>query len=137
MCYFLYGAINEEINKKDYDIITLKHSDYCFLPGTRHDIQMSIEECSGKYRITHACCDCDTPLGQKDHSNNELKKLAGLLTDYKSIRNVKYVYMSKNWTGNINRREITTHIDDIEILDFLANFEEDCLYRINLYPKHY
>ena len=51
------------------------------------------------------------------------------------IRDIKCVYISKNWVGKINKMEEHYHIDDIDIAEFLSNIKDNCLYRIDLYVR--
>lgn len=136
MCYFLYGAINREINSEDYDKI-LKNSNYCFNQGDIVDVNDCVENCKGSYRITLNHCDCDTSIGNKDKKGNDLEEFKELLLNLKSVRGIKYVLLSKNWWADTNTKQETVHIDDINILDFLANIEDNCLYKIELYQKYY
>ncbi len=134
MCYILYGAVNEEVNAKDYEQISngLK---YTFKLGTKHDLKECIVNQTYEYRVTKRPCDCDFPVGMKDPAAPELKELTEALRKFKEIRGAKCVYLCKTWTGKRNIREVTVHIDDVDIPSFLADMEFNCLYRIDLYPR--
>ena len=63
MCYFLYGAINDGINKDDYEK-TVKDTEYHFSFGNVHSVNECVASCDSSYRITLHHCDCDTAIGQ-------------------------------------------------------------------------
>lgn len=86
--------------------------------------------------MTDWICDCDFPVGKGDENAPELKELAGLILDLKRIRGAKCLYLAKAWNGKQHRSEVTVHVDDIDLIPFLANMEENCLYRLDLYPKY-
>ena len=134
MCYFLYGAVNEGINQKDYEEVSQENY-YHFNIGTKHNVKMAVLENADDFRITKGCCDCGTAIGGNDPNHEEIIGLCDLLNDMRLIDNIKYVYISKNWVGKINKREEHYHIDDINIAEFLANIKENCLYRIDLYER--
>ncbi|MDD6022877.1 MAG: hypothetical protein PUC06_01395 [Oscillospiraceae bacterium] len=136
MCYFLYGAVNEGINTNDYHN-TIQHYEYHFNPGNMDAVNHCVENCGDHYRITAKHCDCGTPIGQKDANNPQLKELAELLYKLRDVRGIKFVLISKNWWKETNRKQNTVHIDDIDLLPFLANMEENCMYRIDLFQKFY
>lgn len=136
MCYFLYGAINDGINAEDYKIAT-KNSMYHFNVGKNNDVNLSVKNNDALYRITSKHCDCDSPFGEKKTNKKELEDLQVLFLNLKSVRGIKHIYISKNWSGEVNEKEETFHIDNIDIMTFLANAEENCLYKIELYPKYY
>ena len=65
MCYILYGAVNKEINRENYERVTAKYP-YHIRPGTRHDVKMCLLKDDYTYRVTDWVCDCKFPLGMKD-----------------------------------------------------------------------
>ncbi|MBQ8004750.1 MAG: hypothetical protein IJ303_00355 [Clostridia bacterium] len=134
MCYFLYGAVNKEINKNDYDEVSMGNC-FHFNIGTKHDVKMSVLKNTDDFRITTSVCDCDTAIGNHQPNHEQIRELCYLLNDMRLIRDIKCVYISKNWVGKINRREEHYHIDDIDIAEFLSNIKENCLYRIDLYVR--
>lgn len=136
MCYFLYGAVNNGINDDDYKI-AIKNSEYIFNCGDINDVNDCVENCGVEYRITTNHCDCDTAIGQKHTNKEELKSLEKLLLNLKKVRGIKYILISKNWVEETNNKQETVHIDDIDILHFFANAEDNCLYKIELYKKYY
>jgi hypothetical protein len=135
MCYILYGAVNKEINESDREKI-LKNSKYCFLPGSKHDIKEDISNLNYRFRVTRGQCDCDFPVGKHNSEKKELKDLEKLLLELKTARNVKCAYLAHVWAGNKCKKEETVHIDDLDIPAFLANVEEECLYRIDLFERY-
>lgn len=135
MCYFLYGAINDEINEADFERAS-KNFSYHFKTGRKDDVNNSVENCLKDYRITLNHCDCDSPIGSGDVSNKELKDIEQFLINLKSVRGIKHIFLSKNWIQEINTKEENIHIDDIDIKDFLAKIEKNCLYKIEMYPKY-
>ena len=136
MCFFLYGAFNDGINKEDYDKIA-KNAEYHFSFGNVDSVNECVEKCDNSYRITFNHCDCDTAIGQKHTNKKQLEELRNLLLDLQTVRGIKYVLISKNWWRETNSKQETVHIQDIDILHFLANIEDNCLYKIELYKKYY
>ncbi|MBE6665876.1 MAG: hypothetical protein E7603_06640 [Ruminococcaceae bacterium] len=135
MCYFLYGAVNKGVNRKDYDEV-FRGTSYHFNIGTKHDVKMSVLENTDDFRITDGCCDCSTAIGQHEPNHEEIRELCDLLDEMRLIRDIKCVYISKNWVGRINKREERYHIDDIDIAEFLSDIKENCLYCIDLYERY-
>ena len=136
MCYFLYGAINDVINADDYEK-TMKDTEYRFSFGNMEAVNGGVASCDSSYRITLNNCDCDTAIGQKHTSKKELEELKALLLNLQNVRGIRYVLISKNWWGETNDKQETVHIQDVDILHFLANMEDNCLYKIELYKKYY
>ncbi len=135
MCYFLYGAVNNGVNKTDYEKAA-KNFSYHFKAGTKDDVNNCVDNCLKDYRITLNHCDCDSPIGAKDVTKEEIKEIEELLISIKSVRGIKHIFISKNWINKSNTKEENVHIDDINIADFLANIEENCLYKIQMYPRY-
>ena len=135
MCYILYGAVNKEINESDCKKI-MKNSEYSFKLGTKHDLKEDINNLNYNYRVTLWQCDCDFPVGNHNADEKELKDLEKLLLDLKTARGVKCVYLARVWAGNKCKKEETVHIDDLDIPAFLANVEQECLYRIDLFERY-
>ena len=135
MCYILYGAMDRSVNVRDYEQVSQRHT-YRFSLGTRHDVKMCIVNSGDAFRVTDWICDCDFPVGKGDENAPELKELAGLILDLKRTRDAKCLYLAKAWNGKRHRNEVTVHVDDIDLIPFLANMEENCLYRLDLYPKY-
>lgn len=136
MCYFLYGAINGGVNADDYEK-TIKNTEYHFNFGNIKSVNNCVASCGDSYRITFNYCDCDTAIGQKHTNKKELAELKELLLNLQNVRGIKYVLISKNWWEETNNRQETVHIQDIDLLYFLANMEDNCLYEIELYKKYY
>ncbi len=136
MCYFLYGAVNSGINTDDYKKAT-KDTEYHFNCGDIESVNDCIGKCGIDYRITSNHCDCDTAIGQKYTNKKQLKIFEELLINLKTVRGIKHILLSKNWWKETNNKQETVHIDDIDILYFLANMEDNCLYKIELYKKYY
>ncbi len=135
MCYFVYSAVNPEINSADYEKM-FRESQFRFRPGTRHDIKMAVAEESGDFRLTRLCCDCAFPLGEGNAQAPELLELTEQLEKLRSVRGIKCVYLCKAWTGKRNKKEETVHIDDLNLPSFLAGMKTETLYRIDLYPRY-
>ena len=133
MCYMLYGAMDPSVHPDDYKRAS-QGSDYTFPIGTKHDVKMAIQKASGEYRVTQWMCDCDFPVGKQDPTAKELRSLANLMTDLQAARNAKCLYLAKAWTGQGCKSEERVHIKDLDLPAFLANLQERCLYRIDLYP---
>ena len=136
MCYFLYGAINEGVNTDDCEKIT-KGTGYHFALGNVDSVNEGVANCDDTYRITGDHCDCDTAIGQKRIGKKELEKFRELLLDLQNVRGIKYLLISKNWWEETNSKQQTVHLQDIDILHFLANMEDNCLYKLELYKKYY
>ena len=134
MCYFVYSAVNPEINSVDYEKM-FRDSQFRFRPGTRHDIKMAVAEESGEFRLTDWCCDCDLPLCEGNAQAPELLELTEQMEKLRSVRGIKCVYLCKTWTGDRNKKEITVHIEDVDMPSFLAGMKTETLYRIDLFPR--
>lgn len=135
MCYMLYGAVNDGINTSDYRK-AVGNLPYDFQIGNEEDINRCIAGETYRYRITDNDCDCKTPVGNHDTDNEKLWAFAELIGRLRDVRGIKYVMLSKNWTGEENEKSVTVHIQDTDIVKMLADAEEKCLYRIELYKKY-
>lgn len=136
MCYFLYGAINEGIDTDAYNQAA-KSSNFHFNIGNAEKVNHCVKNCDDDYRITVEYCDCNTAIGDKHTNRKQLKDLQELLFRLKDIRGIKHIFISKNWANETNETEETVHINDIDVLYFLANIQDNCLYKIELYKKYY
>lgn len=136
MCYFLYGAVNKGLNDSDFKNKTENYN-FRFNLGDSKDVNLCVKSCSDEYRITSNHCDCHTAIGQKNSDEKELKELSSLLTSLKEVRGIKYALLCKNWCKETNNKQETVHIDDIDTPTFLANIQDNCLYKIDLYKKYY
>lgn len=135
MCYFLYGAVNEGVNAGDYERV-MKNAAFHFRTGKSWNVDACVAKCASDYRITDRQCDCDTAIGGKDSTKQELKDLEALLNSLRSVRGIKYILLSKNWWKETNQKQQTVHISDIDAKQFLAHAEDNCLYKIHLYTKY-
>lgn len=136
MCYFLYGSVNKGVNDSDYKN-TIKNHNFHFNFGDVSDVNLCVKNCTDDYRITNNHCDCHTAIGHKNTDEHELKELSSLLFNLKDVRGIKYVLLSKNWLKDTNKKQETLHIDDVDVVSLLANAEDNCLYKIELYKKYY
>ena len=136
MCYFLYGAINNGLNIADYEKI-MKDTSYYFNVGSIKDVNKCVAERDRSYRITQSICDCENAIGQKKPDRKELEELKDLLLNLQKVRGIKHILISKNWWKETNTKVETVHIEDIDIINFLANIEDNCLYKVELYKKYY
>jgi hypothetical protein len=133
MCFHLYGGINIGVNKKDYNKISSGH--FSFIECTKAEIKHSIDNCDSKCRITKRICDCNTALGTHEKDNNELSDLSIYINQLRKVRGIKHVFISKNWWEDKLEKEYVVHIDDIDIIQFLADIECNCLYKIQLFRE--
>lgn len=131
MCYILYGATDKAIDRVDYEN-ALKKSPYRLSIGTKHDVKMCIINDSYEFRVTDWVCDCDFPVGKGDQGAKPIADLARLICDLKNARNSKCIYIIKAWAGKRYKSEKRVHVNDIDIISFLASMETDCLYQIDL-----
>lgn len=136
MCYFLYGGVNKGINIEDYKKYS-RNSLFFFAEGTESDIKHCIKECKDDYRITKNYCDCGTALGSHMVDKEELKELGQYINQLRKVKGIKHIFISKNWWEEETQKELTIHIDDVDIIDYLANIEDNCLYKIQLFKIHY
>ena len=135
MCYFLYGGMNHGINVDDYGSIANKSS-FFFHEGAASDINGCIQNCGDNYRITSNHCDCGTALGAHKTNADELQALSEYINQLRGVRGIKHIFLSKNWYKHRTESERTVHIDDIAIIPYLADIEDDCLYKIQLLIKY-
>lgn len=135
MCYFLYGGINHGINIGDYKN-TANQSPFFFNEGLESDINGCIENCGSDYRITNSHCDCETALGSHNTNVYDLLVLSEYINQLREVRGIKHIFISKNWWKHKTIKEQTVHIDDIGIIQYLADIENDCLYKIQLFRKY-
>lgn len=136
MCYFLYGGINKGINIDDYKKFS-NNSGFSFNEGIETDIKKCIEDCKNNFRITKNYCDCETALGTHQTNEKDLLELAENINQLRKVKGIKHIFISKNWWRHKTKTEQTVHIDDIEIIQYLADIEDDCLYKILLFKKYY
>lgn len=136
MCYFLYGAINEDVNLYDYSNIP-EHKTFIFNVGSYDKIIQCVENNASEYRITRRMCDCETAVGKCKTGKLELRELSDYIHKLKSIRGIKHIYISKNWYSETNETEETVHIDDIDLVPYLANIKDNCLCKIQLFKRYY
>ncbi len=138
MCYFVYGAINDSVNIRDYEL-AICQSEYRFNPGTKQDLEACIDgKIRGYHVTTRDQCDCDFPIGMHNKFAKELIGLSNLVYKFRDIRNIEHIYLSKIWANEKNKKEVTVHIDDIpDLASYFADMEEDCLYCIELYERYY
>lgn len=120
----------------DYDK-AVKNSKYRFSIGNKDDVNTCVKNCGCEYRITSDMCDCDNPIDTKKVGKKALQDFEEVLLKLRDVRGIKYIFLSKNWVEEINEKEETVHINDIDVLPFLANIQENCLYKIELYKKYY
>ena len=82
------------------------------------------------YRITEARLRRAQRWAQATRSNVEIAELQSVLLKLKSERGIRCVYLSKNWVGKINRQEAVVGLAAIDVKQFLADLQENCLYTI-------
>jgi hypothetical protein len=133
----LYGGINKGIDVLDFNKKIQSDSRYRFNSGTASDIKRCIERCSNEDRMTNNHCDCETALGAHNANRNDLLEFADFIYKLRNVKGAKYIFLSKNWWEHITKTEQTVHIDDIKLIQYLADIKEDCLYKIQLYKKYY
>lgn len=131
MCYFLYGAVNQGADTSKC-VFDTGDFEYRFNSGDSESVNSCVKKCGDEYRITDAYCDCENPVGTGETGNKLLIQLADMIKLMKKEQTIKYVLISKNWAGEENEKEEDVHIDDINVLDFLAKVKDNCLYQIML-----
>lgn len=135
MCYFLYGAVNKDVNSYDFGKASKSTSDR-FNTGDINDVLESINK-NDLYRLRSHCCDCGTAIGGGDIGKKELLELEDFLLNCRYVRDIKYILLLKHWWSDDIAKQETVHIDDIDVLSYLAKIEDNCLYKIELYPRYY
>ena len=140
MCYFLYGGINEGINIKDFKKI--QNNCFNFEITTKEEFKEAVSQDNYKYHITNSMCDCNIPIGKgKKNLNSEelkyIKKMADYICKFCDIRGIRYILISKNWACDEIEEEETVHIQDIDLISYLANIEENRIYKIYLFKRYY
>ena len=131
MCYFIHGAAFGKIDADEYEKVAAKHELH-FKIGTKHDVKKDMSNGEYEYLVTNHVCDCESPVASKDASAPELKEYEALLNDLMTVRGLKHIYLCKVWDGNIQKREAKVKLQDINIPEFLANAENDCLYTFEI-----
>jgi len=131
MCYFIHGAAYGNIDADEYEKVAAKY-EFRFKLGTKHDVKNDVANDGYDFCVTNRTCDCDSPVGAKDPTAPELKKYEALLNDLKNVRGLKHIYLCKVWAGDVNKKEATLKLRDINVPDFLANVKEKCLYTIEM-----
>ncbi len=91
-------------------------------------MKLSVQDNSDSYRVTNWCCDCNSDLGKKDSSAQQIKELEALFNDIKKVKGAGHIYLCKTWVGKRNKKEIKLKLDDIDIKSVLAELNENCLY---------
>lgn len=127
MCYYIYGALFGDVDENEYSAIENKY-ELKIRKGTKHSLKKSVQEVSEQYRVTNWCCDCDSALGGKDSETQEIKMYEAFLNDIKGLNGAKYIYLCKTWAGKTNKKEIQLKLNDINVGNTLAEFNENCLY---------
>lgn len=131
MCYFIYGAVYGNVDQKEYQTIENKY-EYKIHCGTKHDVKMSAQEVAADYRVTDWICDCESDLGKKDVTAQQVKEMAALFEEIKNVNGAKHIYLCKTWTGKRNKSEVKLKLNDIDVKSVLANFKENCLYTFEI-----
>ena len=127
MCYFIYGSLYGDIDKKEYEAISAKY-EYKIKPGTKHDVKMAVKNESADYRVTNWCCDCGGPICGKNANDEELLKYEALFNELKDLSGIKHIYFCKIWTGKTNKKEITIDFKNTDLKTFLSEMNENNLY---------
>lgn len=135
MCYFLYGGLNDDINKNDLEKV--KSNTFKFNIASHNILIKALEDENWDYRITQNHCDCGTAIGSHKTGKSELKDLIQYLKALKTVRNIKCAYLCKKWASDEIKNEKIVHINEIDTTHFLAKLDENCLYKIELYKKYY
>ncbi len=136
MCYFLYGGINKGIDADDYNKKIACQSHFFLNAGTESDIKLCIENCQSHYRITRNVCDCKSKFGSHDVEGKDLLEFIEFINQIRTVKGIKHIFISKNWWKHKTEKEVTVHIDDINFTQYLADIEDDCLYKIQLFKKY-
>lgn len=127
MCYYIYGALFGNIDLNDYKALENNY-EIKLRVGTKHDVKMAVQQVDCGYRVTEGCCDCESDLGRGNMEAEEVKQFEKMLNDMKTIKGAECIYLCKTWAGKSNKKEKCLKLNDINIRDALANFEENCLY---------
>ena len=135
MCYFLYGGMNKEVDLEDFNKIEDHY--FNFKIATPDQIKKSIARKDYKFSIGNDYCECDTPIGSGEVNSEELQKIIDYIHKLCKVKGMKYIFISKNWYGDKTKKEETVHIKDIDLASYLANMEENCLYKIQLFKRYY
>lgn len=136
MCYYLYGGINQGVN--EHDVKTLKNSElFHFRPCSQQELKSGIAACNSSFRLTSRMCDCDTAVGRHATKKHELRELASCIKSLREARNIKNIWIAKVWSGEQIETETNVHIDEIDLIWFLAQIEDNCLCKMQLFQKYY
>ncbi|MBQ8372616.1 MAG: hypothetical protein IJX38_06755 [Clostridia bacterium] len=131
MCYFLYGAVDSTTAVGDYTNCCADNP-FKLSIGTKHEFKTCVINAGDEFRVTDWICDCDFPIGEGDEGAPDLADLATLITATRAAGCAKHIYLSKTWVNKRNKKEVRVHIDDIDLIHFLANMSVNWLYCIDL-----
>lgn len=139
MCYFLFGAVNSEVNSNELNKINSLY-DFCFKKAELTELIKDINSNTDNFRITKNMCDCESKIGGGKTKSNELDDYSNFIMDLSELKNIKNIFIGKVWANTIveNNNVVITHLSDIKNLnEFLANLQPNTIYKIHLYKKFY
>ena len=132
MCWFIYGAVQGNIDDEDLNNINSRH--VCRLAkGTRHDVKMAAqsEVIVEKYHVTRKGCDCDSPIGEHNMNDDQVQDLAHLLCEVGELPGSDTISIYKTWIGTRNKREIKLKLSNTDLVKLAADFESSTLYTLS------
>lgn len=130
MCWFLYGAVNGQVDENALAVVNANH-DCHITKGTRHDLKMAILSDAWDYRLTNKYCDCDSDVGRHDPGAPLVKDLSALLTDVSTLSGADSVSFSHTWVNTRNKHEKAMKLSDVDWPQLLADLEPSTLYTVD------
>jgi len=131
LCWFIHGALRGNIDENALREINGRHT--CHIAkGTRHDLKMAVLEETWDYRVTEEYCDCGSEIGGWDPDAPLVADLAELISEISALPGAKTLSMSKSWVGERNRYDETLKLSELDLRQWLAEFEARTLYTIDL-----
>lgn len=136
MCYFIYSGVNEGINNDDLTRYQ-ENEKYTLISVSEEEFRNSVENENEKYRLNQHMCDCNSAFGSRQIKKKEIDYFVEYLKGLSKIKGIEHIFFIKKWLGDSIVDEEIVHINDIDIVLFFSEIEENCLYKIQLYKKYY
>lgn len=141
MCYILFGNVNEEAYGNPFiDVCRKSGFNKHIIKLAQKDVRFRSPVKGGVwFHVTDNCCDCDTSVGSGDASQSGLIKFVSWVQELKKCKNIRALHIVKHWVGNDGPKELQKisfiNADEVDAV-FLANLEDETLYRIEYFKRY-